>query len=362
MIQVGILGGGWATRNIWLPCLLDRPNCDLVGIADPEPSARASLAHSHPELPVFDDTNVLLDGGADLIIVATPNHLHVPQAKACFERRLHVMVEKPACFTLREARELAQLAASKERGFWVSSASLERADIRQMHSIIASGKLGPIRCIDVSWIRATGIPRPGSWFTRRSSAIGGVGADLGWHMLDVGLSLLGHPETTTSVSTLACDPPKSGGGKASWYGTDGVTSPNQETAVVDVETQAFAAFATDCGSLLRLTVAWVSHESADETRVTVYGRDGTLRLRTMFGFSTDTRGTPSLTFLRDGREERLPLSDPPKIQPYQSYTMHVLEQIESGSRPSARPVLSVAGAIEKLYASEFGEGSVLQAV
>lgn len=351
MIKVGILGAGWATSNIWLPSLLGRDNCKVVGVVDPSPTARATINLSYPGLPLHAQDALYRDQSVDLVVIATPNHLHVEQAKAYLERGIHVMVEKPACFTHHEADTLSKLANKNGCGLWVSSASVERADIRQIKQLIDDNTLGPVRCIDVAWVRASGIPRSGSWFTRRASAIGGVGGDLGWHMLDVGLSLLDHPMTVAAVSTLTCDPPTETDTDAAWFAAKDTNNNVADTPIVDVDTQVFAAFTTTSGAHLRLNVAWTSHEPGDETRVTVYGKDATLRLSTTFGFSTNTKQPPSLSLLSSGQEQRLPLDDFPKLQPYQDYMSRVLTQIEHQTTPSPRSILAVADAIEKMYAS-----------
>ena len=49
----------------------------------------------------------------------------------------------------------------------------------------AGPSLGRIRNVDLSWIRARGVPQARGWFTNRSQAGGGVLFDLGWHLLDV---------------------------------------------------------------------------------------------------------------------------------------------------------------------------------
>ncbi|PCI41247.1 MAG: hypothetical protein COB46_04415 [Rhodospirillaceae bacterium] len=354
MIRIALLGAGWASRTIWLPLLCDSQSCEVVAVADPDGSARHAVTSSYPKIPVVETMEDVLKARPDLVLIATPNCFHVPQAEALLRAGVSVLIEKPACFTMEEAQNLVKLAQAHGAGLWVSSASKERQDVTKMRNITASGDIGPIRCVDVSWIRRAGIPRAGSWFTRNTDAIGGVGGDLGWHMLDVALSFTDFSMIQTGISLLACDPPSKSECDAAWLGGQTADKPSTGDLIVDVETQAFAAFKTDHGSLLRLSVAWDSHEVEDKTCVTINGRDGCLKLETTFGFSTSSTSSPRLTLLKKGKAEDIALTDTPKIQPYQTYLQQVLQEFGQSTPQSYQSLFSVVSGIEKLYTPDIG--------
>ena len=55
------------------------------------------------------------EDGIDFVVVVTPNSTHYEICKAALEAGLHVVCEKPLCFTSAEAEELVALAKAKNR-------------------------------------------------------------------------------------------------------------------------------------------------------------------------------------------------------------------------------------------------------
>jgi len=80
----------------------------LVGIADPD-VARAQEVAAQFNTPAFSSFEEIF-GKADAVVIAAPTDRHHEIARACLERGLHVLVEKPIAQTLREADELIVLA------------------------------------------------------------------------------------------------------------------------------------------------------------------------------------------------------------------------------------------------------------
>ncbi|MGH8298926.1 MAG: Gfo/Idh/MocA family protein [Steroidobacteraceae bacterium] len=83
--------------------------CDLVGVADARPEARDAVA-AEVGTRAFADHRELL-GRVEAVSVVTPTPAHFSIARDFLESGAHVLVEKPITETLREARELIELAA-----------------------------------------------------------------------------------------------------------------------------------------------------------------------------------------------------------------------------------------------------------
>ena len=49
----------------------------------------------------------------DVLVVATPDHLHAAPILAALNHGVHVITEKPMCLRLEEARQIAKLAANQ---------------------------------------------------------------------------------------------------------------------------------------------------------------------------------------------------------------------------------------------------------
>ena len=76
--------------------------------------------------------------------------------------------------------------------------------MQRLRELIEEGRLGRPYYTKAWWLRRTGIPTLGSWFTQSSLAGGGPLVDIGVHVLDFALFLLGNP-AVKSVSASTYD-------------------------------------------------------------------------------------------------------------------------------------------------------------
>lgn len=89
--------------------------------------------------------------GIEAVSIATPNGLHYAVCKAALEAGLHLVCEKPLCFTSAEAEELAALAKAKNRVVGVTYGYSGHQMIQQARQMIKHGDLGEIRIINMSF-------------------------------------------------------------------------------------------------------------------------------------------------------------------------------------------------------------------
>jgi predicted dehydrogenase len=69
-----------------------------------------------------------------------------------------------------------------------------RDDARWLKGLQEGGRLGEIYYARAGWLRCAGIPGAGGWFTNKGLAGGGPLIDLGVHVLDLTLWLMGYPQ------------------------------------------------------------------------------------------------------------------------------------------------------------------------
>jgi predicted dehydrogenase len=127
--------------------------------------------------------------GIDFVIVATPNHLHVPVAKAFIEAGIHVICEKPLALTLAEGEGLASLVNSSRLVFALTHTYTGYPMVREARDRVAGGEIGAIRKVLVEyqqdWLM-TPLENNGNkqaeWRTDPARAgIGGSLGDIGTH-------------------------------------------------------------------------------------------------------------------------------------------------------------------------------------
>jgi oxidoreductase len=308
-IRVAVVGLGWAARSIWLPRLLAHPAFTVATVVDPDPLARASAARDGlRSLARYED---LRPDEIDLAVVAVPNHLHTPVACGLLRNGISVFVEKPVCLDSAEVEDLAAAERATSATLLAGSASRHRADMRVLYGL--ADTIGRVRHVDVSWVRARGIPDAGGWFTDRRFSGGGALVDLGWHLLDAVGPFVGTARFDHVLGTASRDFINAGSWRASWRADD---EPDQHVTVNgsvdgDVEDTARAFLVAENGVSVSLCARWASHEPCDTTTVTIEGTTGAATLNCTFGFSPNRAGNPVVTHTRDGDTMVLPVPDEP---------------------------------------------------
>jgi len=115
----------------------------------------------------------------DTCHVCVPNHLHYEMA--CISANVCdiVFIEKPGVGSADAYEKLCRLHPSTK--FMMTKNNQYRDNIQEM-STAAHPSTGVTR---IRWINTDRIPKPGSWFTTKAKAFGGVSRDLMPHLLSL---------------------------------------------------------------------------------------------------------------------------------------------------------------------------------
>lgn len=349
-VRVAVVGLGWAGRSIWLPRLREHAAYDVVALVDPDAAARAELAAAlDGQAPVglFDDPDALRRAEVDLAVVAVPNHLHSFVAARLLNVGVPVFLEKPVCLSTAEADTLAAAELAGGAMLLAGSASRFRADTRALYDL--AGRLGEIRHVDVSWVRARGVPDAGGWFTQRSLAGGGALVDLGWHLLDAVAPFVGTDGFVQAVGTVSSDFVANAAWGAAWRHEDAA----QSRAGGDVEDTVRAFLVAGSGVSVSLRASWASHQALDATVIRVEGSAGTAELRCTFGFSPNRHPASTLTWTKDGVDSAVDVVTEPIGAEYRRQLDELPALLaDAGQRGRAvAQARSTIAAIERVYDS-----------
>lgn len=270
-IRVGVIGVGWAGQQ-HLAAYEALPDVEIVALAGLEEPVRVALAAQYGiqrHVARWDDLLEL--DGLDAVSVAVPTFLHAPIAIAALERGLHVLSEKPIARNESEAESMVGAARAAGRVLDVGFNHRERGDIHTLKDIVDAGRLGTPYYTKAWWLRRSGIPGRGSWFTTAALAGGGPLVDIGVHVLDYSLFLLGNP-TVTAVSASTYDLVATAG--------FGFNPASTKTSVAgstgfDVEDLATVFMRLQGGGTLLVEASWAAHRTdGDEFGLTLYGSKG----------------------------------------------------------------------------------------
>lgn len=179
--------GGMGSHHARL--LQTMPEFHLIGILDIAPD-RVEEAKKQ-SLTTYPDLDALLsDKTVDIVLIATPNHIHKDISIAALRAGKHVICEKPVSMSSAELLEI--MAAAKETGntFVVHQNRRWDEDFRVIKLLYDTNALGPVFNIESRVQGSRGIP--GDW--RKEKQFGG-GMMLDWqvHLLDQLLWMVKEP-------------------------------------------------------------------------------------------------------------------------------------------------------------------------
>ncbi len=187
MTRAAILAFGLAGRYFHVP-LLQAAGIEICAVASRQ---RDVVRETLPHAAIVTDDEAFARDDIDLVVIATPNELHVPQARAALQSGKHVVVDKPMSLTTADADELIALARTQRRVLTVFQNRRWDADFLTIRELIAHGRFGELNAFHARWDRY----RPevvDRW--REHGPGGGVLYDLGAHLIDQALCLFGMPE------------------------------------------------------------------------------------------------------------------------------------------------------------------------
>jgi scyllo-inositol 2-dehydrogenase (NADP+) len=192
--KVGLIGWGMSAKTFHLPFVLASEGLSLVAMVSSQQQACAKL---HPQVRCVEHVDDLIaQGGIDVAIVTTPNHLHYEQSLALLRAGIHVVVDKPATLTAEHISELFEVAA--EHNVWLAVFHNRRwdGDFMALQEAVQQGLYGTAKVFINQFDRFRPLPRL-RW---RESDMDGAGIwyDLGPHIVDQALCLFGRPDALSA--------------------------------------------------------------------------------------------------------------------------------------------------------------------
>lgn len=320
-ISVGIIGCGLIGKK--RAAALGGTPLEIVCDVSMERAQALAAAHG---ARATTDPDAVWQSSAQVVIVATPNHLLAPMAAAALTAGKHVLIEKPGAISCAELDSLIALSATQDRRVRIGYNHRFHPALLAARALVDSDVLGPLMMLRARYGHGGRIGYEREWRADRSLSGGGELMDQGVHLIDLARWFLGEfPTVEGHVHTSFWDMP--------------------------VEDNAFLSLRTAAGQ-----TAWL-HCSCSEWKnlfsFELYGRVGKLQIDGLGG----SYGVERLTHYR-----MLPEMGPPETtiweyprgdQSWELEFQEFLRDIELAREPECglRAGLAVMRVVERIYQS-----------
>ncbi len=269
---------------------------------------------------------MVLVGDVDGVVIATPSGLHATQAFQALRSGKAVFCQKPLGRTESECRTVVDAARMADRLLGVDLSYRHLAATAAVRDVLASGELGEVYAADLVFHNAYGPDK--EWFRDPELSGGGCVIDLGIHLVDLALWLLGAPEVSEVTSRLFA------GGEP----VDG----RQDV----VEDHALARIDLAKGGALSLACSW-NLPAGQEAVIgaTFYGTRGAVSLSNVNGSFYDFRAD------RHAGTGRSTLVEPPDEWGGRA-AVEWTRRLVDGERfdPAAEELVDLARVLDRIYA------------
>ena len=267
-LKVGLIGVGGISKT-HMPGWQASEYAEVVAGSDIVPSVLEAWGKSYGVSKLSTNpADLFNDPDIDIIDVCTPNMYHAPLAIAALEAGKHVICEKPLAPTPGEIRQM--IAARDRAGKLLMTAQHFRfKGISQaMKTEIEQGALGEVYHGRSWMLRRNGfIPTP-TFILKRHSG-GGPCIDIGVHILDLTLWLMGNPRPVAVTGVAKAPLAHHQDAFSSWQ-----NAPIPAEFDVEDFAAAFVRFEND--ATLMLEVSWLLHHDiqGEDMQMWLYGTEG----------------------------------------------------------------------------------------
>lgn len=197
--RLGFAGVGWIGRSR-LEAVATSGVAEIVAIADPEQACRAAAGVLAPDAVRVERLDQLWGRDLDGVVIATPSALHSDQTIAALERGMAVFCQKPLGRDASETRRVVEAARRANRLLAVDYSYRQTTAMQRIRAAIQAGELGRVFAAQLEFHNAYGPDKP--WFYDLLASGGGCMMDLGTHLVDLVLWVLGFPAVTEVRSQL----------------------------------------------------------------------------------------------------------------------------------------------------------------
>jgi predicted dehydrogenase len=355
-LRVAIVGSGMIANAAHIPAWKAAAGAELAAVMDVNPESADATAQRHGVPRRYTDLERMLEEvRPDVVSVCSPAAYHKQHTLAALAAGAHVLCEKPLTPHYADAVEMFDAAAAARRHLFVGQSMRFYNQVEAVREFAAAGELGEMYCAQASRLRRRGVPQHGVFHIRAHSG-GGVLYDMGTHVLDMVLWIMGNP-TVVSASGVAF--------RKLAHRDEGLLTSQAESGAFagvfeprpydrrefDVDDMAAAFLRLEGGGSISLQVSWAVNLPESAGGVWIAGADGGVQFDPRF---------PDVKLVRNLGRYQVDIT--PKIPPpepnhpfyaHWKQAAHFVRVIRGEEELRVRPaeVLNATRALEGVYRS-----------
>jgi predicted dehydrogenase len=268
-LKVGVVGVGGISRT-HMPGWEASEHAEVIAGSDISEAALNKWGQTHGVKTLSTKAEDLFNNpDIDIIDICTPNMYHAPLAIAAMEAGKHVICEKPLAPTPQEIKQMIATRDATGKELMTAQHFRFGGVSRAMKQEIETGVLGDVYHARGWMLRRNAlIPTPS--FIHKQHSGGGPCIDIGVHILDLTLWLMGNPKPVAVSGVAAAKLAHHEGAFSVWGG--GTDIPKS----FDVEDFATAFIRFENGATMVLEVSWLLHHDimGEDMQSWIYGTEG----------------------------------------------------------------------------------------
>lgn len=191
-IKIGVIGCGAAVEKLHLRALKKIEKIRIWALVDKNLRRARLLQKKFNAKKITNNYQKTLKE-LDIALIALPNYLHAPVSIDCLKNGVHVFCEKPMAINPDEAKEMIKAAYLNKRKLGIGMVRRYFEVNQRIKQLLASNYLGEIKSFDYEEGAPFDWPLQSTYAFNKKQAGGGVLIDIGSHVIDLIVWLLGKP-------------------------------------------------------------------------------------------------------------------------------------------------------------------------
>ena len=198
-LRIGIIGSGGIAQGSHMKGYAAIPDlCEMVATCDVKEETAKEAAERFGIKHTYTDYNEMLQKEKlDGVSVCTPNKFHKQPTVDALNAGVNVLCEKPLGMNADECREMCATARDTGKLLQVGLQSRFNGPPKWLKAYIDAGNMGDVYFARAWALRRRGVPAWGV-FINKDLQGGGPLIDIGVHILDLTLFLMGYPKPVSA--------------------------------------------------------------------------------------------------------------------------------------------------------------------